>query len=471
MQTRNLLLTLPVLLLACVVILIAAHSLIDPDLGWNLAGGLYILDNFKVPLADPLAAYSYEWIDYCFLPQILFAAVFKAGGFPGLVVLQTLVPVLTFLSGCKLIFDDGSLDNQAALRKSLFSVLLAGGLILFIAPIFHLRPQLFSVWFFILFLGWRLSSRESKLSLAVLMALWSSTHVYWIFGPLILAVDYCSTRVTEKTKQASLTPLLIACLAPVISPYGVKNYLPILQYSLFHSHVKEMIQEFQSLIFTDGYLLPATVLLMLTIFYFWFRNRISTANFVLAVIFFGLALWQMKFTPIFGTFGVISIATAKNLDPIRIDFSKLVPSYFLSFFFAGIASVFVSPFVGPTQKELLEAGKFLSQFNETFMSQFNSGGWLELGLYLAAPESNAKPLIDGRTLVMGEERLNDYFLVSTHKISFSDYLEKYQIKTIILNRRSPLTEESLGANFAGNVIFESENYLVLSRSLISAKSS
>jgi hypothetical protein len=311
----------PIVILAIVVAILASHPLIDPDLGWNLAGGLWIIDHLKVPTADPLAALGQDWVDYCFLPQILFAAVFKFLGFPGLIALQIILPVLMFACAGLFIFHNA--EENSTLLKRLVPVVLAATLVLFIAPIFHLRPQLISAFLFLCFLQWRKTS-ENLLVLSVILILWANTHVYWIFGPVVLIGDYLLSFIFPTNRPRQLKRVGLALLLPLVSPYGLKSYLPIIQYSFFHSHVKELIQEFQPLLFTEGYLLPLTCVLFVTVVYQARCKLVSVEDLVLSLLFFILSLWQMKFTPIFGIFAVIALAS-RRIGQRRINLLFLNP--------------------------------------------------------------------------------------------------------------------------------------------------
>lgn len=446
-----------VIVLSLVVIALAAHPLIDPDLGWNLAGGLWILDNLKIPQSDPLAALASPWIDYCYLPQILFAGVFKFFGFYGLSFLQIFTPTLMFIATGFFIFRQiGS--QSGSLSKRVFPVVLAAILVLFIAPIFHLRPQLFSAFLFALFLQWRAVSKNLLL-LTLILVVWSNTHVYWIFAPVILVADYLIAKVFREQVKVGAIPIFISILAPMISPYGYQNYLPIIQYSFFHSHVKNFIQEFQPLIYTEGYLLPVACLLFAAIFYYSKNKLIGLNDLLLSILFFVLALWQMKFTPIFGIFGVFSLV--KTFSDRRISLSKGVQFtvYGVSFVCSLVACRFVSPMIGKNQQELLSVGNAASNIEGPIFTQFNAGGWIELGLYLSNNKTLARPWIDGRTLVMGEERLTDYFSLSLQQIPIEKYFKDREIEYLVLNKNSSLVP--LVFPQRAELEFETESYFLL----------
>jgi len=439
------------------VIVLAGHPLFDPDLGWNLAGGLWIIDSLQIPTVDPLAALARPWIDYCFLPQILFALVFKSLGFFGLVLLQIVGPVLILLSGGFFIFGKFAPENTSTIKK-ITPVALLAALILFIVPVFHLRPQLFSLLFFILFLRWRAESRNTA-GLLLIMIPWVNTHVYWVFAPVILITDFISARLVTGRNEVKFSDVMLSLLLPVVSPYGVRNYLPVVQYSLFHSHVKELIQEFQPLYSIEGYLLPATFLLIIAIIYFARTRQVRFEDLVLALLFFALSLWQLKFTPLFGVFGVMVLANTRIGYFVRTSFQQRMFVYSLCLSLSVLAALIISPKVGETQRELLKIGAEISKVNQNVFNPFNFGGWLELGVYLANKDSLAKPWIDGRTLVMGEERLSEYFSAYSDLVKFKSFLAQNQLRYLVLKKNSKLSSSVLEEK--PPIEYQTENFLFI----------
>ena len=411
-----------------VALAVATHPLVDPDLGWNLAGGLWIIEHGAVPQVDPLAAYGSEWIDYCYLPQVLFGIVYHLGQFPGLILLQIIASVVTFLAFASLLLkrEPGGRAEQIS-----FVVALALGL-LFLTPLFHLRPQLFSLFFFLRFLAWRDNESKTLFGLAVIALCWANTHVYWILLPLFLGMDLFLGA--SATRRFTTKAVAIALLAACCSPYGVRNYLPVFQYAFFHSHAKELIQEFQSLYKVGGYIFPLTVLVLLGVLVGISKRRFSLSESTFCLLLAVLGFWQVKFVPLFGVFSLVLLSRAL---PRSSEQQSIAPLAGIFAGFAYLVSLFASPTLGEKQQALLRVGEALKDYEGTIFNQFDYGGWLELGLYLSAsPE--AKPLVDGRTLVMGEERLNAYRDVVASRRTFEGYLREHRAERILLDRDTKL---------------------------------
>jgi len=388
-----------------------AHELYDPDLGWNLAGGLTILRGLRVPTVDEFGVGRSLWIDYCWLPQLLFAGVYKLTGFSGLLVLQVFFSSLCGALFALAILPGKNAANQVGQQElerndiALRTILNVGAGMLFLAPICHLRPQLVSFSLFLAFLLWRQSERKLVYLFAI-QILWVNTHVYWVFAPGILLLDLLLAK-------QSIKPLLLSTLLSVVSPYGIQNLVVIFEYAFDHSHAHSLIREFQPLYSTEGYLFPlaAVTLLLALAFKRTLLNRVTSLGF------FVLALSQMKFTPLFGA---TSLATRVG-DKGRPQISRLSP-VLVGTIIVGLVSLLTleSPLRNEEREILQTAASLLSKAESgaSVANSFNEGGWLALGLL----GSGMRTTIDGRTLVMGKDRLNRYAALMKNELTVCEYL-------------------------------------------------
>src|SRR5579859_7448089 len=67
----------------------------DPDFGWHLRAGQWILSHHAVPFTDPFSGYGAgkAWYDYSWLFDIFFALLYKAFGLLGFAYLEVAVRV------------------------------------------------------------------------------------------------------------------------------------------------------------------------------------------------------------------------------------------------------------------------------------------------------------------------------------------------------------------------------------------
>src|SRR5262249_27140248 len=67
----------------------------DPDFGWHLRAGQWILSHHSVPTADPFSSYGAgkPWYDYSWLFDVFFALLYRAFGLLGFVYLEVAIRV------------------------------------------------------------------------------------------------------------------------------------------------------------------------------------------------------------------------------------------------------------------------------------------------------------------------------------------------------------------------------------------
>src|SRR3974377_2382761 len=77
-------------LLAAHLILLGFFQISDEDTWWHLKAGQLYVTTHSLPAQDPFAftTAGREWIKYSWLADILFYLVFRAAGFPGLILLR-----------------------------------------------------------------------------------------------------------------------------------------------------------------------------------------------------------------------------------------------------------------------------------------------------------------------------------------------------------------------------------------------
>lgn len=217
-------------------VLFAANMEIkDLDLWLHLATGEYILANHAVPGVDVFSCTVAQtpWINHEWLFQVVVSSVYRFAGFDGLIGLQVMVVGMTFailvILGC-------SRERQLVPLFLLFLII----------PIyqmrFTLRPDLFSLLFLTLYiyvLGFHLRASWSLWVLFFLQIVWVNTHGFFIFGPLIIALNFLGEwvkktfslpfqwsrvgRLSVKEYVRLREILLVVILACLFNPYFLKG--------------------------------------------------------------------------------------------------------------------------------------------------------------------------------------------------------------------------------------------------------
>jgi hypothetical protein len=350
------------IVLLLVALVLGVKALEDPDFGWHLAAGLWILEHHRVPTIDPFGAQGNYWLSYSWLAEVFFAAAYKIGGFGALQLFQAAVVIGTvcvLFFCCKLSrkehFTGGTtrqsqdqivpLNNSSASFVSSAVELIKNNhrgrkgrrgkqermsdcgpkclhgartleygssslaaamfvIVLFTSPIWYLRPQFFGLAFLgvLLLLGER-----RKLKAAYLLPigiLWANIHVYWVFIPLVVFVYYCFGNGNKLSitgiSRAALYTAAYSCLG-LLTPYGWHTYQGIWGYAFEHKAVYSAVYECQKLSWAQGYLSCLFFLIML-VNLFWIRRfgKEHPALNVLWGIFVFASLVQIRFLPMFG---------------------------------------------------------------------------------------------------------------------------------------------------------------------------
>ena len=397
--------------------------LLDVDVGWHLAGGLWILDNFQFPILDPFGAEANRWVAYSYLPEIVFALVFKKFSFSGLQYLQTCTILLSVLVVWHFLRST-QLKFKNTLRERLYEAVTMGVILLLISPVWHLRPQVYSIiilFFWIIYVRGPLTSFRYFIPATIL---WANIHVYWILGPLL--------SLTYNRSRHGVGLFLVGLTCACLNPYGVEVYFVLWDYIFHHEVANSFIAEFRHLSPQFSYLfwIPVICCLAMAIYLRRVSERLTWTFVVLFFVFAALSFFRIKYIPLFAPFvgvflsqvllpalfGLENFAQEPLFTKSLRRFSVLLIGLFIA------CCLLISDFRKPLPKpysELLAISEFLKSSRLLVerspiivLNHFDQGGWLALGFYLARDKNRNsarfKTSIDGRTLVMGPTRLKEF---------------------------------------------------------------
>jgi tetratricopeptide (TPR) repeat protein len=196
----------------------------DPDLGWQLATGRWILQHHAVPYTDILSYTSrgHAW-SYPALSQAIFYCAYQLGGYS----LLSWLHAAACVTAIALILTRNAVTNALALIA-----------VPLIAARTEPRAELFTMVLFAAFLNifWRYqnSGRGPLWLLPLLMCLWVNLHLGFIAG-LGLCGAYVFLELSDAVagfdasaawqRLRSALPWLAAIgLAPLLNPWGLKVY-------------------------------------------------------------------------------------------------------------------------------------------------------------------------------------------------------------------------------------------------------
>ncbi len=280
---------------------------LNPDIYWHLSAGRYTLAHFGPPRTDfiswPMA--GKEWVDFEWLPQVLYYLLYKAGGFTALYLLKVLTLTLTLL-----VFRATALlyGRRAALP--------------FLLPFFaaaimsncDLRPDNFTLLFFSITLYFLEKSRlaappegwKVKAAVFAFFALWANIHAGYLYGlallgfyaageffALELPYIYGKGPFLRPAKSLEYLKLFFLGLAAsFLNPYGWKVYSVIANHQKYMSTLQDHIREWGSFDLTNPYHCPSVLVLagvMGCFVLFLLRRRHVIYSHFAALLFFAWA--------------------------------------------------------------------------------------------------------------------------------------------------------------------------------------
>jgi hypothetical protein len=252
----------------------------DSDFGWHIATGRVIINTGSVPQTD---LFSYtdpgrRYIPHEWLAEVIFALVFSAGGFTGLMLLTAGLIALTFAGLTAVLLDRGV---SAAITLPLVTL----GVLTSVAH-WAPRPHIFT---FLFTLIWATALERHRRSpplarrplgalwrLFPLLLIWVNLHgafliafeltASYLAAALVMAITAAPAERAAHWLQARDLALLLALAIPItaINPVG----FDLLRYSLDfvgQGYLRDIIPELQSPDFHDPLFAPLLALLAIAL--------------------------------------------------------------------------------------------------------------------------------------------------------------------------------------------------------------
>ncbi len=268
---------IPELLFAAVLIWLFATGqgwsvmLADGDTGWHIRNGERIIDTRAVPRADPFAFGSREhpWFSWEWLSDVLFAALFRAGG----------LRAVTVFCGIIIAASVSILLRHMLWRSVGISIALPLALLVAGASSIHYlaRPHVIGLLLFAV-VAWivdydRVSPRRFVWCLPVVFLVWANCHGSFLAGLATLGMRLFESAAQparfrwqdwsgqERRTLQRHALLLTACgTATLFNPYGWGLHAHAIEY-LRSGWIQTNIQEFQSPRFRSESLFQYEILL------------------------------------------------------------------------------------------------------------------------------------------------------------------------------------------------------------------
>lgn len=293
----------------------------DPGTFWHVRLGRDIIQTRAVPRVDTLT-YTRDgvaWVDQSWVFDVGLAAIVDHWGWSGVVAATALILATVYTALVRNLLDDG-VSPVIAIIVTVLAVGIS-------STHFLARPHLFTL----LFVLWtaRACQRQHERGgwkvavVPILMIPWANIHGGFLAGPIIVATAAVGHAISgawdaERKRNVGrfLIALLLACLTPLINPYGIRLYEHV-AHLLVSSGVTELIDEYQPLPFGTGRARVAEVVILALIALPTFtRARLSRYDVVQVIVWLHFALGSIRHAPLFAIMAAPGLARLLDELPL-----------------------------------------------------------------------------------------------------------------------------------------------------------
>ena len=431
-----------------VLMMLAAQRLLnDPDIYWHVTVGNWIAAHRALPHRDAfsLTMAGKPWIAKEWLSQLIFAAVFGAGGWAGIAVAAAAAISLTFALLAR--FLSRELSTIPALMLTMMALLLA-------APHLVARPHVLAMPFLLAWAGGLIAAadrgRAPSLLLLPVMALWANLHAGFTFGlalVLPLAIESVWRASPLGRARAALLWLRFAALAlfaACLTPYGPQSIL-MTTHVLGLGPALQIVNEWKAQDFTHIGAFEITILCGVG-FALYRGIRLPPMRLLLSLGLLHMALAHVRNSELLAL--LVPMLIAKPLDAQLGAYAKqnreadfIAEPVSPRLLFAGLLGVLglfawtTASFVPLAPAKDSSPKAAVDAINAAHLSRvlndYDFGGYL---LW-----RGLKPFIDGRTeLYGGKFTAEENSAVTLQDLpGFLNLLDQYQIEATLLNPARP----------------------------------
>ena len=465
----------------CMLFFTANIEIKDFDLWLHLGVGGHIWQNgFHVPGSDFLSCTiaGKPWFNHEWLFQVLVYPLFKTWGAAGIINMQVTLVMLTMMLLLFLGYNRG---------KQIVSLLGLFGVAMVYQTRFTTRPDLFSLFFFtiyILVLSSYLHKKWSLYFLVLIQILWANTHGFFFFGPLFAAIGLASEWIKRhislpyewnkvgrlsndeyRRLKMILGAVILACF---VNPQGIqgaiyplKVFFHLGESQVFFDRIIELKKPITfGNIFSIKQFLAYKILIIVSFLSIVFnRKKLDISALIFWIIFLLFSLAAIRNLVFFAVAAYLVLVTnmvtlqVKDIIPVRLTSKKF--GYSISIFIKVILTIWIinyclnkslnGYFDFDTYERKMEFAGGISLRNfpykavdflvenkvkGNFYNDFNSGAYLVGRCF-----PDIKVFIDGRTEVYGVDFFSTYqkTMEFDDPEAFEELLDKYKINGAFMN--------------------------------------
>jgi hypothetical protein len=430
--------------IAIPVALVTVGALSSVDLAYQVRAGEIMLDSRHLLRTDVLtfSAAGDPWLNQQWGAQLVFAGVFRGGGWFALAALRSLLAAaalgLVFLA-CR---GAGAPRRLAAWLTLASALVVLGSL--------QLRAQLLGIVCFAALL-WLVATRRTspaRLWLAVpVTLLWANVHGSFFLAPLVLGLAWIDDRVSRDEGGRRVLLVGLATLAvTLVNPFGFRVWSYVWDVST-NPLIRSRVQEWKppSLGVYTGAAFFASVLAVAV--YLARRGRAADWPSLLTLgVFAVLGLTSIRATAWWGMVAPVVVAgleAGQARDVVGRDdrpdpasaVNLVLVGVLLLIAIAGLArwlpytgSVPAGSLVEHAPLALTDRLERELEPEQRFFNAQEWGSWFELAL----PDNPV--FVDSRWEVIPERAWDDYDAVSRGRQGWQDVLEQWGISVVAISR-------------------------------------
>ncbi len=295
----------PLLIVSAFVFILSLRQLSDPDLGFHLKYGQWIVTNLQVPATDEstYTVTQHSYIDLHWLFQVILYSIFSIAGYNGISIMVCVASLLLFI----LLFIR---QRTSGIPASIFTI-STFITFLIIEPRIAPRPEIFTFLFLtgtLLVLDLYYHRRKNLLFiLPFIMVAWGNMHALFVLGIFIIAVYFMSAWLRDrKPDKTILIWMIVSFGVCFINPYGVHVFsLPLELLTRFDPKniYNQHIQEFTPFFAQKHFVLRDYLFLIITglssLMMILTRKKREIHEFILFIVFLFLAFGSIRNLPLF----------------------------------------------------------------------------------------------------------------------------------------------------------------------------
>lgn len=440
-------------LLVVLTVLTVRERFNDSDMWWHLKVGEIIWNTHTIPTSDQFSftTNNHAWIPHEWLAEVSIYAVWKFGGYTGLMVWMCILESLLLIASytlCSLYSGNAKVALVGALITWLFSTV---GL--------AIRPHLIGYLLLacellVIYLG-RTRDRRYLLLLPLMFGVWVNCHGSFFLGLLVFSIVlFCSflelhigqvtsTSWNKRTRRFLVAAFVLSVAALAVNPIGLPQAVYPVTVMLNLPENLKFVSEWQPLTFDGPRDVAFLAVLALTVLLLLVRQTTIQLQDLLVI---GVTSWlAIRHTRMLFVFGILIAPIICRLisdlwESYTLSRDRRLPNVVMLILSSAVLAV-AFPSRADLERQVRErspvgAVDFLrgNQLLGPVLNEYEYGGYLIWSL----PEH--KVFIDGRGDVFEWSGVfREYGAWATLQENPTLLLKKYGIALCILSKGSPMT--------------------------------